>query len=297
MSYVRGGIVFTSLSFALALVGCSAGEPPSSDFGESSVGQSESELSVRRLCAGPKGLKCNPSQYCATAEPGRCPDKSNYGLCAPRPNICPQVVLPVCGCDGVTYNNSCVAAAAGVAVAKNGECKPKPTFCGGIAGIPCPEGQTCIDDPSDDCDPKHGGADCGGICVGDPKPAFCGGIAGIPCPEGQTCIDDPSDDCDPKHGGADCGGICVGTPNPCAAVLCAVGFTCVDKGGVAVCTPVPTDPCATVRCIAGTQCVNQGGVAVCLPVEPCGKVTCAPGLVCCNPLRSICTKPGGVCIF
>lgn len=37
-------------------------------------------------------------------------------------------------------------------------------FCGGIAGFPCPEGYTCVDDPSDDCDPTRGGADCGGIC-------------------------------------------------------------------------------------------------------------------------------------
>ena len=39
-------------------------------------------------------------------------------------------------------------------------------FCGGIAGIACPAGQTCVDDPSDGCDPAQGGADCSGICVG-----------------------------------------------------------------------------------------------------------------------------------
>jgi len=205
------------------------------------------------------------------------------------------VVSPVCGCNGKTYNNSCYAAAAGVAVAKAGACKPPTTFCGGIANIQCPDGEQCIDDPSDNCDPKNGGADCGGICVA--KNTFCGGIAGIPCPDGEQCIDDPSDDCDPKNGGADCGGICVAETNPCAAVLCKVGTQCINKGGVAVCVPVQTDPCATVRCIAGTQCVNQGGVAVCLPTEPCGDTTCSPGMVCCNPLRSICTKPGMVCIF
>jgi hypothetical protein len=36
--------------------------------------------------------------------------------------------------------------------------------CGGFAGIPCPNGLICIDDPRDDCDPKTGGADCIGIC-------------------------------------------------------------------------------------------------------------------------------------
>jgi hypothetical protein len=38
-------------------------------------------------------------------------------------------------------------------------------MCGGIAGFPCPEGKKCVDDPSDDCDPARGGADCSGICV------------------------------------------------------------------------------------------------------------------------------------
>lgn len=39
------------------------------------------------------------------------------------------------------------------------------TFCGGIAGFACPDGQVCVDDPSDSCDPMNGGADCGGMCV------------------------------------------------------------------------------------------------------------------------------------
>ncbi len=37
--------------------------------------------------------------------------------------------------------------------------------CGGLGGIQCPSGQTCVDDPNDSCDPQNGGADCGGICV------------------------------------------------------------------------------------------------------------------------------------
>jgi hypothetical protein len=45
-----------------------------------------------------------------------------------------------------------------------GEKEPKQ-MCGGIAGFPCPEGKKCVDDPSDNCDPARGGADCAGICV------------------------------------------------------------------------------------------------------------------------------------
>lgn len=49
------------------------------------------------------------------------------------------------------------------------QCAPKPPFCGGIAGIQCAAGKTCVDDPADDCDPTKGGADCGGICVDKPN--------------------------------------------------------------------------------------------------------------------------------
>ncbi len=40
--------------------------------------------------------------------------------------------------------------------------------CGGIAGLSCPDSLICIDDPSDNCDPKNGGADCIGLCVTPP---------------------------------------------------------------------------------------------------------------------------------
>lgn len=39
-------------------------------------------------------------------------------------------------------------------------------FCGGIAAFQCHEpDEQCIDNPNDSCDPAHGGADCGGLCV------------------------------------------------------------------------------------------------------------------------------------
>lgn len=46
-------------------------------------------------------------------------------------------------------------------------------FCGGFAGIGCPEGYACVDDPADDCDPNQGGADCGGICQKAPEKTAC----------------------------------------------------------------------------------------------------------------------------
>jgi len=39
-------------------------------------------------------------------------------------------------------------------------------LCGGFAAFDCGDSrQVCVDDPRDDCDPKNGGADCGGLCM------------------------------------------------------------------------------------------------------------------------------------
>jgi hypothetical protein len=56
-----------------------------------------------------------------------------------------------------------------------GICVKKNPFCGGFAGFKCRDvGAKCVDDPSDDCDPKRGGADCSGLCVVPPKKAYSG---------------------------------------------------------------------------------------------------------------------------
>ncbi len=42
--------------------------------------------------------------------------------------------------------------------------RPPVVQCGGLAGTPCPGDNTCVDDPTDTCDPARGGRDCGGVC-------------------------------------------------------------------------------------------------------------------------------------
>ena len=49
--------------------------------------------------------------------------------------------------------------------------RPHPSFCGGIASLPCRDGGRCVDDPGDDCDPSRGGRDCGGVCVPETAPS------------------------------------------------------------------------------------------------------------------------------
>jgi hypothetical protein len=113
-------------------------------------------------CEGPDGLRCPSGKFCATsANANRCPGFETKGICRAIPEVCIHIYRPACGCDGKTYGNDCQAAAAGVAIAYDGQCAP---FCGGIAGLPCPGAGTCVDNTTDACDPSAGGFDCGSLC-------------------------------------------------------------------------------------------------------------------------------------
>ncbi len=153
------------------------------------------------------------------------------GTCSPTPPCC----------DGV--DASCAAVLCPIDTrCKQGQCIPiEPVFCGGFAGIPCPGAGECRDDPSDDCDPEHGGADCGGVCVCtieaicieghhfDNDPAVCAcvpdtcpgeerlcGSRGLPpCNDNEWCDFPTSSMC----GAADQPGVCRVRPEFCLEIF------------------------------------------------------------------------------
>jgi len=116
-------------------------------------------------------------------------DCAEPGWCQERPLGCPDVWLPVCGCNGETYSNECDAAAAGVRIAHEGTCLCEPPIC--------PDGQPPVDTNGDACPDR---------C----PPARCGTIAGLGCPDGMVCDLEPGS-CQVS----DAAGTCVATPEVC----------------------------------------------------------------------------------
>jgi hypothetical protein len=74
-----------------------------------------------KKCGGFAGLPCARGEYCQYPI-GQCRSADIFGVCQVIPQGCITLWSPVCGCDGRTYSNDCMAAMNAMSLDHTGAC-------------------------------------------------------------------------------------------------------------------------------------------------------------------------------
>ena len=110
-----------------ALAGaCGGNDTPMPAGGEQLPGGQLPGGNMGDPCGGIMGLTCSEGKYCDFES--KCGYADMQGTCRPMPTECEEeCTTKVCGCDGLTYCNPCLAHFAGVDDTTCGDMPPPPT--------------------------------------------------------------------------------------------------------------------------------------------------------------------------